>query len=124
MYGRYPFHKVNLVRTKNPVDSFFEMEELGTVVPARCPSHRDCTKCSPQAEMFTRREQEELRLIRAGMRLDENEKIIHVTYPYVKDPAVLPDNQNQVIAIANGVGVETEEAWTPGGLQQGAPKSH
>ena len=57
MYGRSPIHKVNLVRTKNPVDSFFKMEELGTVVPARCPSHRDCTKCLPQAEMFTQREQ-------------------------------------------------------------------
>ena len=36
------------------------------------------------------------------MRLDEKEKVIHVTYPYVKDPNVLPDNRSQVIAMAKG----------------------
>ena len=36
------------------------------------------------------------------MKLDVEAKVIRVTYPYIKDPSILPDNQSQVIAMARG----------------------
>ena len=52
--------------------------------------------------MFMRREQQELALIRTGMKLDTEKKVIMVTYLYIKDPSILPDNRAQVIAMAKG----------------------
>ena len=36
------------------------------------------------------------------MKLDVEAKVIRVTYPYIKDPSILPDNRSQVIAMAKG----------------------
>ena len=52
--------------------------------------------------MFMRREQQELALIRTGMKLDTEKKVIMVMYPYIKDPSILPENRAQVIVMVKG----------------------
>ena len=82
---------------------FLENEELGVAQPRRCESCGTCRKCSEQGYTTTRREQEELSLIRRGMSLDSVEHVVRFTYPTLQDPHLLTDNRGQATAMALGL---------------------
>ena len=80
--------------------TFGECEEMGVQQQRRCGACTSCLKCSEPQLQLSRKEQDELRLIEKGMYLDAEAKQVRFHYPLVKDPAVLVDNRQRVIAMA------------------------
>ena len=90
--------QVNHLRSFTSKMTFLELEELGTVPPARCPLHTNCKGCSYRAMEISRKDNAELELIEKNMWLEDNH--IEVRYPCTKDLSLLSDNRQQVISMA------------------------
>ena len=80
--------------------TFGECEEMGVQQQRRCGACTSCQRCSEPKQQLSRKEQDELHLIERGMYLDEEAKQVRFHYPLIKDPAVLVDNRQRVIAMA------------------------
>ena len=78
--------------------SFWESESLGVVSPKRCGRCMRCKECTDPALVHSRKSQEELEMIKQGVRL-ENGKL-QVSYYFSKDPHCLANNRTQVIKMA------------------------
>ena len=82
---------VNKVRGVS-VESFYEMEQLGINCSPRCGSCK-CGNCQPGGKDMSLKEEREYNLIKDGLEYDkENMKWI-ANYPWIKDPAKLPNNK-------------------------------
>ena len=79
--------------------SFLEAEELGTSQPSHCGICKNCSQCSIQAQQMTAREQSELGLVEANIRVIPEEKQVVFEYPHIKDVSRLEDTYRQVMAI-------------------------
>ena len=79
--------------------SFLEAEELGVGQPRRCNNCSNCSRCSVRSREMTTREQAELKLIEANIKLDESEGKVTFKYPVIGNLAKLEDNKQQAIAI-------------------------
>ena len=83
---------------------FWECDQLGVKLPARCDRCRHCLQtgeCSAAHAQHTLKEQTELELIKANTRLVDGQ--IWCDYPFIKDPACLPNNRSSAVAVAEKV---------------------
>ena len=83
---------------------FWEYDQLGVKLPARCDRCRHCLQtgeCSDAHAKHTMKEKAELELIKANTRLENGQ--IWCDYPYIKDPACLPNNRAAAVAVAEKV---------------------
>ena len=78
--------------------SFWEGESLGVLCPKRCGRCLRCKECTDPALVHSRKNQEDLDMIRQGVKL-ENGKI-QVSYYFSRDPHCLPNNRAQVVKMA------------------------
>ena len=76
-----------------PCINFFEAENLGVNVPARCNRCKSCRDCSFEAHQLSQIEQNELDEIRNSMTLDPIRNQWVTKYPYKVDPSILQDNK-------------------------------
>ena len=63
---------------------FWEGENMGVLPPKRCCRCLQCSECKDSALIHSRREQDELDLLKQSIKL-ENEELI-VSYPFIKNP--------------------------------------
>ena len=77
---------------------FWEGECLGVQSPKRCGRCSRCKECSDPALVHSRKDQDDLDMIRQGVKL-ENGKL-QVSYHFSRDPHCLPNNRNNVIKMA------------------------
>ena len=82
---------------------FNECEEMGVSQPRRCGSCNSCKSCSIRSQEMTRREQDELLMIEAGIEVDVEKRKVTFHYPLISDPMLLGDNRSQAVAIARGL---------------------
>ena len=83
---------------------FWECDQLGVKLPARCDRCRHCLQtgeCSASHAQHTLKEQAELELIKANTKLVDGQ--IWCDYPFIKDPACLPNNRSSAVAVAEKV---------------------
>ena len=83
--------------------AYFESEEIGTVMPARCLNCAGCEVCSVRAQTMTVREAVELQEIEARVKYDPELKRVTGSYPFGRSPDILEDNFVQAVRIAIGV---------------------
>ena len=77
---------------------FWEGECLGVLPPKRCGKCLRCKECSESGLLRSRKEQEELEMLKSGVTLKDGR--IYVKYPFVRDPSCLPNNRAAVVRIA------------------------
>lgn len=73
------------------VEDFFSIENLGVECISRCGGCR-CGKCLLGAKDYGLKEEKELQLIENSLEFDETEDRWIAAYPWIKDPADLPNN--------------------------------
>ena len=78
--------------------SFWESESLGVQSPKRCGRCLRCKECTDPALVHSRQKQEELDMIRQGVKLENGR--LQVSYHFSRDPRCLPNNRAQVIKMA------------------------
>ena len=76
---------------KDHLDSFFDIESLGTYCNPKCGGCR-CGKCNIGNGKITIQEEHELQVIDAGLKYVAFEKYWTVAYPWKEDPIELPNN--------------------------------
>ena len=76
---------------------------MGTAQPRRCGSCTSCIRCSVWAQKLTRREQEELGLIEANMKVAPETRKISFHYSLLRHPRLMTDNRGQAVAMAAGL---------------------
>ncbi|XP_068713032.1 uncharacterized protein [Montipora foliosa] len=86
------------------VEDFYNIENLGIGCSPRCGGCK-CGKCSLGAQNFTIKEEKELRLIESKLEYNKEEKRWITEYPWIRDPAELPDNKRA----AMGMLISTEK---------------
>ena len=72
------------------------LDVVGTECTPRCISCL-CKKC-PGTGKFTAKEEREIALILRGLCYNEREKRWDASYPWIKDPIMLPNNYGATIA--------------------------
>ena len=78
--------------------SFWEAECLGVQPPKRCGRCLLCTTCSDPGLIHSRKDQEDLEILKKGVQLVGGE--LRVQYQFRKDPRSLPNNRNVAVKIA------------------------
>ena len=77
--------------TMSVADNFINGENLGIAVNPRCGSCR-CGKCPLLGHSYSFVEQQELDMIRTGLKYDHEREHWVTSYPWLVDPSFLPDN--------------------------------
>ena len=83
---------------------FIQGEELATETTPRCGACR-CGKCPTVGQTYSFKEEQELKMIRENLEYDEVNARWITSYPWLVDPATLPDNY----AVAWGTLRSTEQ---------------
>ena len=78
--------------------NFLETKSLGVLPPKRCLKCKGCNECTNKALRRSRKDQEELELLRNSIKIENGELVVN--YPFIKDPCLLPYNKGQVIKMA------------------------
>ncbi|XP_068758047.1 uncharacterized protein [Montipora capricornis] len=112
--GTHPFikettrnHMLNHINVNTAivrVEDFYNIENLGIGCSPRCGGCK-CGKCSLGAQNFTIKEEKELQLIESKLEYNKEEKRWLTEYPWIRDPAQLPDNKRA----AMGMLISTEK---------------
>ena len=76
---------------------FASVEELGIRPPPICKSCQNCEICKPASQFLSLKEYRELNIIKTKLSYDETNKHWAVSYPFLKDPAVLSDNYSSAL---------------------------
>lgn len=71
---------------------FFSIENLGVECTPRCGGCR-CGKCPLGTKDYSLKEEKELQLIENSLEFDEIQDRWIAAYPWIKDPADLPNNR-------------------------------
>ena len=79
------------------VDEFVMGELLGTEVNPRCGGCK-CGKCPIMGHTYSFKEEQELKLIDSKLRYDADNMVWVAGYPWICDPALLPDNRPAAMA--------------------------
>ena len=87
------------------VEDFYNID-LGIGCSPRCGGCK-CGKCSLGTQNFTIKEEKELHLIQNKLEYNKEEKRWIAEYPWIRDPAELPDNKRA----AMGMLVSIEKDW-------------
>ncbi len=77
--------------TLSMADNFINGENLGTAVNPTCGSCK-CGKCPLLGHSYSFIEQQELDMIRSGLKYDHEKEHWVTSYPWLMDPSHLPDN--------------------------------
>ena len=78
------------------LDDFFESETMGVSCVPKCGSCR-CGSCPVGGKQYTLQEERELAMIEKGLKLDDERWT--ATYPWKKDPKMLPNNYNAALGM-------------------------
>ena len=78
--------------------SFWAGENMGVLAKKRCLRCQNCVKCTDEGLLISRQDQEDLDLLKSGVRLENGE--VHVSYHFKKDPKSLPNNRHVALKIA------------------------
>ena len=78
------------------LDKFLSDEGLGISCVPKCGNCK-CGQCPVGTNKFSIKEERELALIKEGLRYDGCKKKWSVKYPWLKDPALLPNNENMAV---------------------------
>lgn len=99
-------------KAKGKVEAFIMGEELGTEVVPRCGSCK-CTKCPVPGHTFSFNEERELDMIRCNLKYDSEGKRWITSYPWISDPADLPNNYSSALATLNSTEkrLKTDSRW-------------
>ena len=103
-FHRMTAAKVSIEPELNP--EYWEKDQLGVEPPRKCTKCRQCAakgECSEKHIIHTLQEENELRLIADNVKVENGE--VHVQYPFLKDPGILPYNRSTVVKIQ-------EKLWT------------
>jgi len=86
------------VHTVSPIsiEDFYKIENLGVACSPQCGGCK-CGKCSPGAKNCSLKEERELKLIEKNLTFDDQNNVWTASYPWIKDPANLPDNKSIAI---------------------------
>lgn len=79
------------------ITRFIQGEELGTDIAVKCGACR-CGKCPIPGHTYSFTEEQELKLIQEGLKYRSEEQCWISTYPWSKDPSLLPNNYSNVLA--------------------------
>ena len=90
---------VRVRRGVNVGVDFFSAEQFGVQIPKQCRRCKGCKECKFETSELSRREQQELQVIRQNLHLDPVKKQWITSYPYKQDPSVLEDNRHQAIQL-------------------------
>ena len=96
--------KILVVPEKGITPDFWESDQLGVKLPARCDRCRKCLQsgeCSDSHNGRTMKEQAELELIKSKTKLVDGR--IWCEYPFIKDHACLPNNRGAAVSVAEKV---------------------
>ena len=93
-------------------ENFIEGEQLGTVVNPRCGGCR-CGKCPQPGATYSFSEEKELKMIKDNLRYDPEKCCWFTSYPWLRDPAGLPNNYPAALAtlISTEKKLRTEPEW-------------
>ena len=79
------------------LEDFIAGEELGTQVQPKCGGCK-CGRCPIIGHAYSFKEEQELSMIRSGLRYDDANSCWVSSYPWTVDPASLPDNYQVALA--------------------------
>ena len=82
---------------------FPEFEDLSCQLPRRCNRCRNCAACRYEVQEVTRKEQEQLTMIRNSITLDKVERVCKVTYPVIAETSSFRNNEWQAVAMATSL---------------------
>ena len=77
---------------------FWESDAMGVLPPKRCCRCLSCPECKDSALILSRKEQDELEMMKKSIKLENGELI--VTYPFIKNPECFPNNREAAIKMA------------------------
>ena len=79
------------------ISRFIQSEELATETHPRCGGCK-CSKCPSVGHTYSFREEQELNMIRDGLKYDAEQQCWYSSYPWLCDPAELQDNYGSALA--------------------------
>ena len=93
-------HDLSYVRVQHviKVEDFYKIENLGVECVLRCGSCK-CEHCAVASKNYSIKEEKELELIEKNMKFDAQDNRWLAEYPWIKDPADLPDNKRVALAM-------------------------
>ena len=83
------------------IEDFFTIENLGVECTSRCGGCK-CRKCPLGAENHRLKEEKELQLVEENLEFEDADKQWIAAYPWIQDPAVLPDNRRTALGTVFG----------------------
>ena len=92
-------HIINRFTARSLYDTL-EHDNLGILPPRRCKSCQNCKECSFRGHMLSQEDQYQYQVLESKVHYDKDSESFTVTYPFTEDPKILPDNERQVIKIA------------------------
>ena len=93
-------HDLSYARVQHviKVEDFYKIENLGVECVPRCGSCK-CGHCAVGSKYYSIKEEKELELIEKNMKFDAKDNRWLAEYPWIKDPADLPDNRRVALAM-------------------------
>ena len=94
------------------IASFIEGEDFGTRVTPECGGCK-CGNCPIPGHSYSFREEQELRLIKDGLRYIPERRLWVTSYPWIVDPSKLPNNYTQALAVLRSTErvLSCDEKW-------------
>lgn len=80
------------------VEDFYKIENLGVECVPRCGSCK-CGHCAVGSRNYSIKEEKELELIEKNIKFDAEDNRWLAEYPWIKDPADLPDNRRVALSM-------------------------
>ena len=94
------------------VDKFITGEQLGIEISPKCGACK-CGKCPLPGHSYSFQEEQELNLIKSGLRYDSTQGVWYAKYPWTSNPRSLPDNYSAAKAtlFSTEKKLGTDPAW-------------
>ena len=83
--------------SENELNNFIQGEELATEVIPKCGGCK-CSKCPIMGHTYSFQEEQELNMIQNNLHYDEEKHCWFTSYPWIIDPAQLPNNYKTAYA--------------------------
>ena len=80
------------------VEDFYKIENLGVECVPHCGSSK-CGHCAVGSKNYSIKEEKELKLIENNTKFDAEDNRWLAEYPWIKDPADLPDNRRVALSM-------------------------
>ena len=86
------------INTVIKIEDFYKIENLGIECRPRCGGCK-CGQCPLGSKDYTIKEEKELELIENNLEYNREEKRWIAEYPWIRDPAELPDNKKAALGM-------------------------